>query len=137
MTTSAPAPSVSRRTASTGSSCDASTVWVAPNRRAHSSLRPSTSTAITDRAPPSEARAAVRARCTPRQHDVVAGRDVVHAVADRFHATGRLVTQQEGKVVVDGTLAVVEIGVAHPARLRAHHDLPRARVGNDHLLDAD
>src|ERR1019366_9497762 len=51
MTTSAPLPSVSSRMASTGSASRELTTCVAPNWRAHSSLRESTSTAMMVRAP--------------------------------------------------------------------------------------
>ncbi len=66
MTTSAPFPPVSALMASTGSVSAELTVSVAPKRRAHSSLRGSTSTAITMRAPASDD-AAMAALPTPPQ----------------------------------------------------------------------
>ena len=55
ITTSAPLPSVSSRIASTGSAWREFTTWVAPNSRAQSSFRSSTSTAMIVRAPASRA----------------------------------------------------------------------------------
>ncbi|CAM5639901.1 hypothetical protein SVIOM74S_02300 [Streptomyces violarus] len=56
-------------------------------------------------------------------------------MADRLdHARG-LVAQQEGEVVADAALLVVQIGVAHPAGLDAHDRLPRAGIGHDDGLD--
>ena len=43
--------------------------------------------------------------------------------------------QQEGKLVVDGTLPVVEVRVAHPAGLDGHEDLTRAGVRHHDGLD--
>ena len=69
--------------------------------------------------------------------DVVARRDVGHAVADRLHHARRLVAEQEGELVVDRALAVVEVGVADPARLHLHQGLPGAGVGHLDDLDPD
>jgi len=41
------------------------------------------------------------------------------------------VAEQEGEVVVDATVAVVQVGVADPARLHCHDRIPWAGVGND------
>ena len=41
-----------------------------------------------------------------------------------------LVAEQEREVVVDPALAVVQVGVADPARLDLHHGLARTRVGH-------
>ena len=40
-------------------------------------------------------------------------------------------TQQEREVVVDATLPVVQIGMAHTAGLHLYDDLARARIRND------
>jgi hypothetical protein len=45
------------------------------------------------------------------------------------------VAEQEREVVVDAALAVVEVGVAHPAGLDLHHGLARARIGHHDGLD--
>src|SRR4051812_16705112 len=66
ITTSGPNPPVSARSRSTTSSLPASTVSVAPKPRAHSSLRLSTSTAMTWRAPAYRA-PAIAALPTPPQ----------------------------------------------------------------------
>ncbi len=71
----------------------------------------------------------VPARRPPGHDHVVAGRHVGHPLPDRFDHAGRLVAEQEGKVVVDRPLAVVEVGVADPARpATADQYLARARV---------
>jgi len=41
-------------------------------------------------------------------------RDAGDAVADRFDDAGGLVAEQEGELVVDGALAVMQVRVAHP-----------------------
>ncbi|KQU53847.1 hypothetical protein ASG84_04805 [Rhodococcus sp. Leaf278] len=43
----------------------------------------------------------------------------------------------ERELVVDAALAVMQVGVAHPARLDLHHDLVRAGIGNGDRLDGD
>src|SRR5690606_9216628 len=53
-----------------------------------------------------------------------------HPLTDRLHDPGGLVAEQERELVVDPTLAVVQVGVAHPARLHLHHGLTRTRVRN-------
>ena len=45
--------------------------------------------------------------------------------------TGRLVPEQEREVVVDPAFAVVQVGVADPARLDPHDGLARAGVRDD------
>ena len=69
--------------------------------------------------------------------DVVAGLDVGDAVADRLDDARRLVAEQEREVVVDAALAVVQVGVADPARLDLHDRLARPGIGDDDRLDAD
>ncbi len=71
--------------------------------------------------------ATVAAHGSPVEDHVVAGSDVGDPVADRLDDAGRLVPEQEREVVVDAALAVVEVGVAHPARLDRDHGLARAR----------
>jgi hypothetical protein len=66
----------------------------------------------------------------PVQHDEVAGFEPRDAGADGFDHPRRLVAEQEREVVVDPALAVVQIGVADPARLHLHHRLTRPRVGH-------
>ena len=66
----------------------------------------------------------------PGQHHVVAGRHVGHPFADRLDRPGGLVAEEEGEVVVDGPLAVVEVGVAHPAGLHGDHGLARTGIGH-------
>ncbi len=65
------------------------------------------------------------------------GVDVGDAIADRLDDAGRLVPEQEREVVVDPTLAVVEVGVAHPARLDGDDGLTRPGIGDHDRLDAD
>ena len=75
----------------------------------------------------------------PVEDDEVAGRHVggVDTGPDRLHHAGRLVAEQEGEVVVDAALAVVQIGVADPARLHLHHGLARTWVRNVDRDDLD
>ena len=65
------------------------------------------------------------------------GATPVTSGADLLDDAGGLVAEQEREVVVDAALPVVEIGVAHPARLDRHERLTRARVGNEDGLDPD
>ena len=71
----------------------------------------------------------------PVQDDVVAGSDVGDVRADRLDHTGSLVAEQEREVVVDATLAVVQIGMADPARLNLDDDLARPRIRDDDGFD--
>ena len=50
------------------------------------------------------------------------------------HARG-LAAQQEGEVVVDAALPVVQVGVAHPARLHRDQRLAGTGVGHDDRVD--
>ena len=84
-----------------------------------------------------EAGAAVAADGPPVQYDEVAGLDVRDTLADRLHDPGRLVTEQEGKLIVDAALAIVQVGMADTARLDLHHRLPRTRIRDRDLLDRD
>ena len=67
--------------------------------------------------PPPPACPALAAHGTPVQDDEVAGCQVRHVRADRLDDARRLVAEQEGEVVVDAALAVVEVRVAHAAGL--------------------
>ena len=49
----------------------------------------------------------------------------------------RLVPEEEREVVVDPAFAVVQVGVAHPARLDRDDGLAGAGVGHDDRLDGD
>ena len=53
------------------------------------------------------------------------GPHIADAVAHLFHNAGRLVSQQKRKLVVNGPLAVMQVGVAHAARLHPHQRLAR------------
>ena len=57
--------------------------------------------------------------------------------ADRLDDAGRLVAEQERELVVDAALAVVQVGVAHAARLDRDHRLAGAGVGDHDGLDGD
>ena len=59
------------------------------------------------------------------------GADGGHPVADRFHHPGGLMTQQVREVVADPALAVVQVGVAHPAGLHVDQRLPGPGIGHD------
>ena len=50
---------------------------------------------------------------------------------------GRLVTEQERELVVDAALAIVQVGVAHTARLDPHDRLTRSGVGHQDGLHRD
>ena len=67
---------------------------------------------------------------TPVENHEVAGGDGGHVGPDGLHDAGGLVAEQEGELVVDAALPVVEVGVAHPAGLDPHHGLARPRVGH-------
>ena len=81
--------------------------------------------------------AACPAHRPPVEDDEVAGRHVGHTFADRFDDACGLVSEQEREVVVDPTLAVVQVGVAHAARLDRDHGLAWSGIGDDDRLDAD
>ena len=55
------------------------------------------------------------------------GRHVGDVGADGLDDARRLVAEQEREVVVDAALPVVQVGVAHAARLHLHERLARAR----------
>ena len=70
--------------------------------------------------------------------DEVAGGHVGDALADRLDHAGGLVAEQEREVVVDAALPVVQVGVAHTARLRPSTSAsPGPGVGDHDRLDTD
>jgi hypothetical protein len=83
------------------------------------------------------ARPALAADRTPVEDHEVARRDAGDVGADGLDHARRLVTEQEGEVVVDATLAVVQVGVAHPAGLDLDQRLarPGVRDVDGHQLD--
>ena len=81
------------------------------------------------------AAAARAAHGTPIEDHEVAGLDLAHTLADSFDDATGLVAEQERELVVDAALAVVQIGVADPACLDGDNSFPRARVGDDDVLD--
>ena len=80
---------------------------------------------------------ALAADRAPVEDDEVAGRDVGDARADRLDDAGGLVAEQEREVVVDAALAVVQVGVAHPAGLDLHDRLAGPGVGDDDVDELD
>ena len=73
---------------------------------------------------PAQAGPALPAHRPPVQDHEVAGLDLGDPVADLLDDSGGLVPEQEGELVVDAALAVVQVGVADPARLDRHDRLP-------------
>ena len=86
---------------------------------------------------PPPARAALAAHRSPVEDHEVAGRHVGDVGTDGLHDARRLVAEQEREVVVDPALAVVEVRVAHAARLDLHERLAGSRIGYDDRLDRD
>src|SRR5439155_6085891 len=82
------------------------------------------------------ARAALAAHGAPVEDDEVAWCDRGDVGADSVDGPRRLVTEQVREVVADAALAVVEVGVAHAARLHRDEHLTGAGVGHDDGLDA-
>ena len=74
---------------------------------------------------------------TPRDHHDVAGRNVGDAFADGLDDAGRLVAEQEGEVIADATLAVMQVGVADAAGLDPDERLVGTRVRNVNGHDFD
>ena len=93
--------------------------------------------AVPGPAPP--AAAARPAHRPPVEDDEVAGSEGpgAHVRADGLDDAGRLVPEQEREVVVDAALAVVEVGVAHAARLDPDERLAGPGIGHldRHQLD--
>jgi hypothetical protein len=73
-------------------------------------------------------------RAPVEDHEVARG-EVGDALADGLDEAGGFVAEQERELVVDAALAVVQVGVAHPAGLHLHHRLARAGIGDDDRLD--
>ena len=65
------------------------------------------------------------------------GREVAYVRADRLDDAGGLVAEEEGEIVVDPALAVVEVGVADAARLDGDDRLARPGLGHHDLLNGD
>ena len=80
---------------------------------------------------------AVAAHGPPVEHHEVTGRHLGDALAHGLDDPGRLVAEQERELVVDPALAVVQVGVADPARLHLHDRLARPRVGHVDGHDLD
>ena len=83
------------------------------------------------------ARPALTAHRPPVQDHEVARRNQGHIRCDGLHHARGLVAEQEREPVIDATLAVVQIGVAHPARLHLHHHFTRAGVRDVDRHDLD
>ena len=83
------------------------------------------------------ARAALAAHRSPVQDHEVTGRQVGDVRSDGLDHAGRLVAQKEREVVVDAALAVMQVGVAHAARLDRDDRLARTGIGDDDRLDGD
>ena len=73
----------------------------------------------------------------PVEDHEVSGRHVGDPVADLLDDAGGLVPEEEREVVVDPALAVVQVGVAHPARLDGDERFAGPGIGNDDRLDGD
>src|SRR5205085_12577399 len=86
---------------------------------------------------PPQACTAVAADRAPVQDDEVAGRHVGDALADGLDRAGGLVPEQERELVVDPALAVVQVGVAHAARLHPHVRLTGPRIVDVDRLERD
>jgi hypothetical protein len=69
-------------------------------------------------------------------HEVARGH-VRDPVAHRVDDTGRFMPEKKRKVVVDATLAVVQVGVAHTAGLHRDARLARSRVRHHDADDLD
>jgi hypothetical protein len=80
---------------------------------------------------------AIPAHGTPVEDHEVTGGDIGDALADRLHDSGGLVAEQEGEVVADAALFVVQVGMTDPAGLHLHHGLTGSGIGYDDRLDPD
>ena len=81
------------------------------------------------------ARPALPAHGPPVEDDVVARGDLGDACADRLDRARRLVAEEERELVVDPALAVVQVGVAHAARLDRDDASPGPGIGDHDGLD--
>ena len=87
--------------------------------------------------PPAPTGAALPADGAPIEDDEVAGREVTDVRSHGLdHACG-LVAQEEGELVVDAALAVVEIGVADAAGPDGDDRLTRTGIRHDDRLQGD
>ena len=86
---------------------------------------------------PTLTRPALTTDRTPVQDHEIAGRHVGHPRADRFDRARGLMTEQERELVVDPAVAVVQVGVAHPAGLDPDDGLTGSGIGDDDGLDGD
>ena len=75
--------------------------------------------------------------CAPVEDDEVTRGDLAHARPNRLDNPRCLVSQKEREAVVDATLAVVQVGVADPARLDDDDGLARPRIGHDDIDQLD
>ncbi len=73
----------------------------------------------------------------PVQHHEITDLDMSDRVADGFDGACGFVAEQERELVVDAALAVMQIGMTHPARGDGDHDIVRAGIGNGDRLDRD
>ena len=83
------------------------------------------------------ARPALAAHGAPVEDHEVADGDARHVGPDGVDDAGGLVAEQVREVAPDVALAVVQVGVAHPARLDRHDDLAGTGVGHDDVVHAD
>ena len=86
---------------------------------------------------PAHARPALAAHRTPVQDHEIANRQIADVVADGFDDARGLVPEQEREVVVDAALAVMQVGVAHAARLHLDQRLARTRIRNEDRCELD
>ena len=87
--------------------------------------------------PATQAGPAVAAHGSPVEDHEVPGGQAGDARTDRFDHPSGLVAEQEGKVVVDRAFAIVQVGVAHTARLHLHQCFARTGIGNVDDFDRD
>ena len=73
----------------------------------------------------------------PVQNHEVANGHLGHVGADLLDDARRLVAEEERELVVNGTLPVMEIGVANPTGLHGHEDFAGPRIGHLDGLDGD
>src|ERR1035437_6173060 len=80
------------------------------------------------RGPSPSAGATLSAHGAPVQHDEIARLDRRDVGPDLLDDAGSLMSEKERKLVVDPSLAVVQIGTADTARLDAHDGFARPRI---------
>jgi hypothetical protein len=69
----------------------------------------------------------------PVEDDEVTRADFGHIITNGLNDPGGLVAEQVREVVADAALLVVQVGVAHAARLDADQRLARPRLRHEHL----